>query len=149
MVIMMRTFYLYQINDLCKDLYSNYPYKLYHILKDIYYTSKYNQPIAISSYEQVTDKFNKQYLDNFIFQKYRLDLYYLCKGHIHTISSHQEYSKLMVSSYSLKLKTNLSFSSFFPCICQYNSSIFVCDFENNDYFWLNKIINREETLIKS
>ncbi len=148
MVIRMRVFYLYQVNELCLDLYERYPYRLYHILKDIYYTSKYNQSIAISSYEQVTDKFSREFLDNFIHQHYKLDLYYHSKNHVHTISSNDEYSKLMISGYSLKLKSNLSYPSFFDCIHQYSESIFVCDFINQDYFWLHKVINKEEIMIK-
>ena len=62
LVIGMRIFYLYQINDFCRDLYEEYPCKLYRILKDIYYTSKYNQSLAISSYDQVTLKFNREFI---------------------------------------------------------------------------------------
>ena len=147
MVILMRTFYLYQINDFCMDLYEKYPYKLYHILKDMYYTSKYNQSIAISSYEQVTDKFSRQFLYDFLFQHYRLEVYYHTKNHVHTISNHYEYSRLLVSSYSLKLKSNLSYPSFFNCLNEYSNHIFVCDFENQDYFWLHKVINFEKKLV--
>ena len=148
MVIKMRVFYLYQINELCQDLYEKYPYRLYHILKDVYYTSKYNQPIAISSYDQITEKFNKVFIDNFINNEYRLKLYYHNTNHIHIISNTNEYSTLMVSRYSLKLKTNLNYSSFFKTINDYNEKIFVCDFQNSDYFWLNRIVNNDKNKIK-
>ena len=144
----MRTFYLYQINNLCRDLYDRYPYRLYHILKDIYYTSKYNQSIAISSYEDVTLKFNKLYVNEFIYQNYKLNIYYKNRNQTHIFSSNKEFSKLMISSYSLKLKTNLNYSTFFEYIDKIDHNIFVCDFENNDYFWLHKVINREEISIK-
>ena len=147
LVIRMRTFYLYQINDFCVSLYEQSPYKLYHILKDIYYTSKYNQSIAISSYEQITDKFSKQFLHDYIFNYYRLELYYHGRNHVHTISNHYEYSKLMVSCYSLKLKTSISYPSFFGCLNQFSSNIFVCDFENQDYFWLGKVVKNEKSLV--
>ena len=144
----MRTFYLYQINDLCKDLYEQYPNRLYHILKDIYYTSKYNQPIAISSYEQVTQSFNKEFLQNYIHQYYKLDVYYHYKNHIHTLANNKECSKLMISKYSLKLKSNINYPTFFNCITKFNDNIFVCDYENGDYFWLNKIALNEKKLVK-
>ncbi len=144
----MRVFYLYQINDFCKDLYEKYPYRLYHILKDVYYTSKYNQPIAISSYEQITQKFNKQFVNNFIHQCYKLEAYYYRQNNIHIISSVREYSKLFISSYSINLKTNIGYPKFFDCINNYSDSIFVCDFENNDYFWLNRVINKKKTIVK-
>ena len=144
----MRVFYLYRINDFCKDLYEEYPYRLYRILKDVYYTSKYNQSVAISSYEQITIKFNKEFLHKYIFQDYRLELYYHYKNNVHMISSNDEYSKLMVSSYSLKLKSNINCSSFFRCLRNFSDNIFVCDFENGDYFWLSKIIIPEKKLVK-
>ena len=144
----MRTFYLYQINDFCLNLYQKYPYKLYRLLKDTYYTSKYNQSIAISSYEQITEKFSRQFLHDFIFNYFKLDLYYHTKNYVHTISCHHEYSKLLISSYSLKMSSNINYSSFFKCLNQYSDSIFVCDFENQDYFWLDKVVNSEKNVIK-
>ena len=148
MVIIMRIFYLYQINDLCKDLYDNYPCRLYRILKDTYYTSKYNQSLAISSYEEVTLKFNKEFVKKYVFQQYRLEMYYHYKNNVHVLSSNDEYSKLMVSSYSLKLKSNLNCPSFFKCLNSFSDNIFVCDFENGDYFWLHKIMIPEKKLVK-
>ena len=38
----MRTFYIYNINDLLCSLYEKYPYKLYLMLEEAYYTNKYN-----------------------------------------------------------------------------------------------------------
>ncbi len=148
MVMKLRTFYLYQINDFCKNIYDIYPYRLYHILKDIYYTSKYNQTLAISSYEDIIDKFNKLYINEYIYQNNKLNIFYQNSNHTHIYSSQKEISKLMVSSYSLKIKTNLNYSTFFSCIDKYSNNIFICDFENNDYFWLHKIIHYEKNLIK-
>lgn len=144
----LRVFYLYQINDFCLDLYQQYPYRLYRILKDTYYTSKYHQQYAISSYEQVTNKFNRQFLHDFVKWHYKLDLYYHYKNSTHTISSNREYSNLLVSSYSLKIKSNLSYPSFFDSINDYNDSIFVCDFDNQDYFWLSKVIHKGKNVVK-
>ena len=144
----MRIFYIYQINDFCKDLYNRYPYQLYSMLKDTYYTSKYNQPLAISSYDQLTQKFNKTFLHDFIFHKYKLNHYYHCKNNIHTLYNNREYSKLLVSSYSLKLKTSSNYPNFFQRLNEFENRIFVCDFENEDYFWLNKVINKGKVAIE-
>ncbi len=148
LVIGMRIFYLYQINDFCRDLYEEYPCKLYRILKDIYYTSKYNQSLAISSYDQVTLKFNREFIQKYIFQRYRLDLFYHYKNNVHTISCSGEYSKLMVSGYSLKLKSSINYPSFFDCLNDFSDNIFVCDFENGDYFWLDRVIISRKSVVK-
>ena len=75
----------------------------------------------------------------------KLDSYYYQKNNVHIISSGDEYTKLMVSSYCLKLKTNLNYPTFFSNIKNYSDNIFICDFENKDYFWL-KSANKFEKI---
>ena len=148
MVINLRIFYVYNINDFCCDLYDNYPYRLFKLLQDTYYTGKYDKNMAISSYDCLIDKFNKQFIHDYIFNHCRLDHYYHLKNQVHSISDGHEYSKLLVSSYSIKIKSNLSYPSFFNCLNCYGEHLFVCDFENGDYFWLKKVIKVEKKVIK-
>ena len=140
----MRVFYIYSINDFLSSLYEKYPYKLYKMLEDAYYTNKHNIVLASSKYEQITTNFNKLYVNNYLYANNRLNAYYYRKNNIHILSNNNEHSKLMVSSYCLKLKTNLNYPSFFYNIKSYNDNIFICDFENGDYFWLNKITKLEK-----
>ena len=149
----MRIFYIYNVNDFCTSIYEQYPYKLYKMLEDAYYTNKHNLVLSSSLYDQLTTNFNKLYLNNYLFANNKLDSYYYKKNNIHIISSRNEYSKLMVNSYCLKLKTNLNYPKFFEYINNYSDNIFVCDFQNQDYFWLNKITkknkNQQERIDKS
>lgn len=135
----MRVFYIYNVNDFFTSVYDKYPYKLYKMLEDAYYTNKHNIVLSSTYYEQITTNFNKLYINNYINANNKLDSYYYNKNNIHIISSREEYSKLMVSSYCLKLKTNLNYPTFFKNIITYSDNIFICDFENQDYFWLNKV----------
>lgn len=135
----MRVFYIYNVNDFLTSVYDKYPYKLYKMLEDAYYTNKHNIVLSSTYYEQITTNFNKLYINNYINANNKLDSYYYNKNNIHIISSRDEYSKLMVSSYCLKLKTNLNYPTFFKNITTYSDNIFICDFENQDYFWLNKV----------
>ena len=141
----MRVFYIYNVNDFFCSIYDKYPYKLYKMLEEAYYTNKHNIVLAASQYEQMTTNFNKLFINNYLHANNKLDSYYYKKNNIHIISSREEYSKLMVSSYSLKLKTNLNYPTFFNNIKNYSDNIFICDFENRDYFWLNKITKLEKT----
>ena len=135
----MRVFYIYNVNDFFTSVYDKYPYKLYKMLEDAYYTNKHNIVLSSTYYEQITTNFNKLYINNYINANNKLDGYYYNKNNIHIISSRDEYSKLMVSSYCLKLKTNLNYPTFLKNISSYSDNIFICDFENQDYFWLNKV----------
>ena len=140
----MRVFYIYNINDFFTSIYDKYPYKLYKMLEDAYRTNKHNIVISSNYYEQITTKFNKLFINNYLKSNNKLDLYYYNKNNIHIISSGEEYTKLMISSYCLKIKTNLNYPTFFKNIKNYSDNIFICDFENQDYFWLNKVTKLEK-----
>ena len=144
MVIRVRVFYVYNINDYFCSVYDKYPYKLYKMLEDAYLTKRYNIKLSSSMYEQVITNFNKLFMNNFIFANNKLDIYYYNKDNIHLITNSSEYSKLMVTSYCLKIKTNLNYPRFFSNIGQYSDNIFICDFINKDYFWLNKVVKNKK-----
>lgn len=141
----MRVFYIYNINDFFTSIYDKYPYKLYKMLEEAYHTNKHNIILSSNYYEQITTNFNKLYINNYIEANNKLDAYYYKKNNIHIISCREEYTKLMVSSYCIKIKTNLNYPTFFQNIRNYSDNIFICDFENQDYFWLNKITKLEKT----
>lgn len=145
---MMRVFYVYNINDYFCSMYDKYPYKLYKMLEDAYLTNRHNMMLSSAIYEQVITNFNKLFINNYIFANNKLDIYYYNKDNIHLISNNYEYSKLMVTSYCLKIKTNLNYPKFFDSINKYGDNIFICDFINKDYFWLNKVAKRKDNLIK-
>ena len=141
----MRVFYIYNVNDFFCSVYDKYPYRLYKMLEEAYFTNKHNLIEATNLYDQMITKFNKLFMNNYLFANNKLDGYYYRKNNIHLISSRSEYSKLMVSNYCLKLKSNLNYPKFFSDIRGYSDNIFVCDFQNQDYFWLNKVLKNEES----
>lgn len=146
--MVMRVFYVYNINDYFCSVYDKYPYKLYKMLEDAYITQRNNINLSTSIYDQIITNFNKLFINNYIFANNKLDVYYYHKDNKHLISNRNEYSKLLVTSYCLKLKTNINYPKFFDNINTYSDNIFICDFINKDYFWLNKVIKREDKLIK-
>ena len=145
---MMRVFYIYNINDYFCSMYDKYPYKLYKMLEDAYLTNRYNMMLASSIYEQIITNFNKLFINNYIFANNKLDMYYYNKNNMHLISNRYEYSKLVVTSYCLKLRTNINYPKFFNNINSYSDNIFICDFINKDYFWLNKVVKNKDNLVK-
>ena len=140
----MRVFYLFDVNDNFYNMYKEYPFKLYKMFEDIYLTSKHNKNLANGMYEQINCKYNKAFMNNYIKNKNRLDIYYYNKDNMHIISSRYDYSKLFVNTYYIKIKSNLNFTNFFRHLNSYSNNIFVCDFDNNDYFWLEKVIKLDD-----
>ena len=143
----MRTFYIYNINDFLCSVYGEYPYKLYMMLEEVYYTNKHDLVRASGLYEQIITNFNKLYMNNYLIANNKIDSYYYNKCNLHLISSRGEYSRLVVSSYCIKVKTNLNYPKFFYDINKYSDRIFICDFENRDYFWLNRVVKNEKVLV--
>lgn len=144
----MRCFYVYNINDHFCDVYNKYPYKLYKILEDAYLSNKYNSKNSSIIFDSVTDSYNKLFVNNYIFANNRFDIYYCNKNNIHLISNRKEYSKLIVTSYCLKIKSSINYPKFFENIHKYSENIFICDYDNKDYFWLNRVINNKEDFDK-
>ena len=71
--------------------------------------------------------------------KHKDDLYYDKKDNKHTINSSNELSRLTINTTYLKIKTNKNVPSFFYNIRNFKN-IFVCDFNNHDYFLLEDTI---------
>ena len=148
MVIKVRKFYVFNINDYFKDVYDNYPYKLYKMLEDAYLVNKHNTKESISLYEQIITNYNKLFMNNYIQVNNKLDISYYHKEDIHLITNSDEYTKLIINKHYLKIKTSINYPKFFKNLNTYSDNIFICDFINNDYFWLNKIKNIKNNYIK-
>lgn len=143
----MRTFYIYNINDFLHSLYDNYPHNLYKMLEEAHYSKKHNLAKSATIYDQLITNYNKLYINNFLNINNKIDVYYYNKNNTHLISSRGEYTKLTVNSYCIKVKSNLNYPKFFYDINNYSNNIFICDFDNQDYFWLNKIVKNEKILV--
>ncbi len=148
MVIKVRVFYIYNINDYFTSVYDNYPYKLYKMLEDSYLTSKHNTKESIKLYEQIATRYNKLFMNDYIFANNKLDISYYHKEDKHLITNSSEYTKLEVNRYYLKIKTNINYPKFFDNINTFSDNIFICDYINNDYFWLNKIRKFKNNYVK-
>ena len=148
MVIKVRVFYIYNINDYFTSIYDNYPYKLYKMLEDAYLTGKYNTSESIRLYKQIVTNYNKLFMNNYIFANNKLDISYYHKEDKHLITNAFEYTKLEVNRYYLKIITNINYPIFFDNINTYSDNIFICDYKNNDYFWLNRIGKFKNNYVK-
>lgn len=136
----MRVYYIFKINKYFSYIYNNKPYKLYKMIEEIFHVNNYDMILSYKIYEQVAITFNKEQFNKYLKNKYSLDKYYLTNKSSHIYSNINEYSKLVVNNSNLKIKTNVNNPIFFKDVVEYSDNIFVCDFINKDYFWLEKII---------
>jgi len=135
----MRTFYIFKINNMFQTFYNDKSNILYKMFNEIYNSNKEDLLNNFRLFEQITLPFNKKIFNNYILLRHGNDLYYNRKDSIHTISSAYEVSRLSVNQTHLKIKTNKNINSFMKDIMDTKERVFVIDFNNKDYFWLNEI----------
>ena len=116
----MREFYIFQIKEDLLALFKDNPYELFHTLETIYY-NMYN-------------------FNNYIYSKYKDNYFYTKYLDTHKIYDiyKKENSVLKVYNTYLKISSDVIVPTFFKDINK-KSNIFVCDFKNTDYFWLNSL----------
>lgn len=136
----MRTFYLFKIKSNYSTITKNNPYNLYKAIEDIYYLKQEQLLTGYNFFNQIRDTFNKEYLDNNIFEYYKNKYTYTKVNNTHMINDYysDEKSKLIINKNYLMIKTTLEYSSFLKAITK-KQNIFVCDFDNIDYFWLEEL----------
>lgn len=137
----MRTYYAFIIKDSLMHFYSKKPYSLYKILEQIYRLKNNDIVLGYRLLEQVTKPFGSRKTDKFIYKRHFDELEYsrLDDGHMIKNLYSEEITFLKVFNSHIRIKTNNDFSPFFNSIKEYNENIFVCDFESQDFFWVNKI----------
>lgn len=138
MVILMRTYYIFNVNKYFSHMYKNKSFKMYKIFEEIYRTKDYDGIKTYSIMEQVANPFNKIMLNEYINFKYKCKFEYERKDNLHILKG-RENTNLIINNYNIKIRTTNNYSIFFNDLNEYNDNLFVCDFENKDYFWLSKL----------
>lgn len=134
----MRVYYLFKINDSFSNLYYNKTYYLYKMLEQISNSSKNDFIISYRLFEQMALAFNKTEINSKLYRKYAFNENYFKSLNKHMLDNGVEKTKLTVYNTYIKVKTNKNITEFFKII-NTEKNVFVCDFINKDYFWLNKV----------
>ena len=126
-------------------MYKNKPHKMYKIFEEIYRSKDYDKILTYGIFEQIANPFNKIMINEYIYYEYKFKYGYRREENRHILNNNEN-STLIVNNYNIKLRTMNNYSKFFDILGTYNNNLFVCDFENSDYFWLSKL--RSNTLQK-
>lgn len=137
----MRTYYLFDIKEPLMYFYKNKGYSLYKILEDIYKIENNNVNLGYRMFLQLANKIKKDEIDNNIYNIYKNEFSYSnSSGHIINNLYSRECTVMKIYNTHIKIKSNVNYCNFFSCIFSFKSNMFVCDFENKDYFWIEKIM---------
>lgn len=134
----MRTYYIFKINKYFAYIYKRWPYKMYKIIEELYYTKDYDMLISYKYYQKFALEFNKLTINEYIYNINKKNIRYNRDNNTHIILN-EKYNKLIVNSTCLILKTDDIYSVFLNDLHVYLDNIFICDFKNKDYFWLDSL----------
>lgn len=126
----MREYNLFVIKNEYLQVYHNQPLHLFEILKKLYNMNN-NFNYGVTFYEQLCNFISIDSIRYYLNSKYNLDNFN--KFYVEGTFIELRHSRIVIKS-----KYNIpNIIKIFNC---YNRNIFVCDFKNEDYFWLNNFV---------
>ena len=124
-VIPMKEYNLFVIKKEYYEYYQKNPLFLFDILKKLYYM-KEDFNYGISLYSQLCERINIFNLKYYLNKKYKLDnerTFYIEKSFVELKNT-----RIIIRG--------INYNNLLEDFKTYSKNIFVCDFINNDYFWL-------------
>ncbi len=131
---------MFKINKYFAYVYKRWPYKMYKIIEELYYTKDYDMLSSYRYYKKFALEFDKSLLNDYIYSLNKTNKLYYRDNSTHILNN-DNYNKLMISKTCLILRTDDMYSLFLNDISNYTDNIFICDFRNKDYFWLDNLKN--------
>ena len=112
---------------------------LFKSFESIYKSGRSDLFIASNLYDQIASKFNREIVNKIIYDGFKENQFY-----IHTKNSHLYYNKYRDETCNIEIKNSYMIctckNSHFDLLKKLNGySLFACDFENKDYFWLDEV----------
>lgn len=135
----MRKYYLFIINN---DYYKNYkknPKVLYNTLYNLYALDKKNFTYGISLYNSVCQVVSKNLLIHYIQRKYH---HKHKTDNLIRLLSQTETTIVQINHSCIVVVSSINMPEVFKTFYIYHKKIFVCDFQNEDYFWLSDQIQK-------
>ncbi len=137
----MRTFYLFEVKD---NILKNYKYnyeELYLMLERVYNEKSEDIIVCYDIFKSIVNPINKDEYNDYIKQKNLSDENYIYYNYNHSINDYyyDETTKMIINNSHIRIDTNKNVPSFFKDFKKYKN-IFVCDFDNRDYFVLDDVI---------
>ncbi|MBQ4583572.1 MAG: sporulation inhibitor of replication protein SirA [Bacilli bacterium] len=136
----MRTFYIFKINREMAVLTKDNPYNIFKSMEDIFKMTKKELSVGLNIYEQLISPINQNKVNQKIIMSYKDNDYYQKNYNVHSIFNKYkpEETKLTIKNSYLLLESNVIKPSFLKEL-SYDQNLFVCDFANKDYFWVDEL----------
>jgi len=137
----MRTFYIFKIKRELTILTKETPYNLFRTIENLYYLDNDSLGVSFKIYNDLFELYDKEYINKRINNLFKNNRYYSNDGDIHTIDNKYkpEKSTLKVYKSHILLKSDVINPTLLVNYLMADN-LFVCDFKNKDYFWLNEFV---------
>lgn len=132
----MKKYYLFIINTNTYKIYKNNPKYLYEILNTLYHLKMTNLDYGLSLYNSICDTFSVKLLNNYIKERFNTRTY----NKKIKINKEKTYINLRYSC--IIIESNNLDSSIFKVLNIYNKKIFIINFKEKEYMWLNDKISK-------
>ena len=119
------------------EVYKNNSFVLYKTLENLWNIKKNDFSYGLSLYDALCQTFDVDLLNRYFKGKYKNQI--ISKGNRHMFFNYEKkYYVLIELHYSCTIVlTNINMPNILRDFNFYNRMIFVCDFINEDFFWLN------------
>ncbi len=135
----MKKYYIFKIKPSFYKLYKDKRVELYSIYNRIYKMKQSDKEYGYNLFCQISEFFDKSRVNKIINDKYKDKIMYTYNDNMHIINNIflNEISILEVKSSTIRIETNTSNTSFFNDLKELDGYYFVCNFKENDYFFIN------------
>lgn len=143
----MKEYFIFNVKKEFYTLYRERPNELFYIFNRIYYMKFIDKEYGYNLFEQISMFLNKEDVNDFIYNKYKDKIMYSINGNEHIINNLflNEISILNVKSSNIRIDTNNERCSFFKDLKEFSNTFFVCDFKEQEYFFLKDYKIKEKS----
>jgi hypothetical protein len=135
----MRKYYLFIIKKEYYNSYKNKSYVLYQVLESLKNIKAYDFSYGLNIYKNICLSFPVPLLKNYFSNRIK---YEQINKKIIRIESDFEDTYVQLNYSCIIILSNCNFPQILKIFNIYNKNIFVCDFKNKDFFWLNEQLKK-------
>ena len=136
----MRKYFLFDINERYYNLYFHKDRLLFRTLESLYNNEQYQKANNISLFNQLCMLINIKYLNSYFSNK--INIKNNKNKHLYISKKTSEKTLIEIIRPCIIIYTNKNFPNLFKIFNYYSKRVFVCDFNNQDYFWLENQYNK-------
>ena len=140
----MKELYIFNLKKEFARLYQDRPSELFYIFNRIYYMKEIDKNYGYNLFEQISNFYDKDLVNRFLSYRYKDKMMYSCIDNEHIINDLylNEITILKVKPSNIRIKTNVEYPSFLKELKYFQGNLFVCNFKEQEYFFLKNIKNK-------